>query len=60
MGQCKKDITPLLMHWSYVFLALTHRYSILLSNPPCDKLLIFLSECGTTTNIPVAPFTNMV
>ena len=28
MGQCKKDVTPLLTHWSYVFLALTHR-----SNP---------------------------
>ena len=26
MGQCKKDITPLLTHWSYVFLALTHQY----------------------------------
>ena len=26
MGQCKKDITPLLTHWSYIFLALTHRY----------------------------------
>ena len=25
MGYCKKDITPLLTHWSYVFLALTHR-----------------------------------
>ena len=24
MGWCKKDVTPLLMHWSYVFLALTH------------------------------------
>ena len=23
MGKCKEDITPLLMHWSYVFLALT-------------------------------------
>ena len=22
----KKDVTPLLMHWSYVFLALIHRY----------------------------------
>ena len=22
---CKKDVTPLLTHWSYVFLALTHR-----------------------------------
>ena len=25
MDQCKKDVTPLLTHWSYVFLALTHR-----------------------------------
>ena len=28
MGLCKKDVTPLLTHWSYVFLALTHRYGI--------------------------------
>ena len=28
MGQCKKDVTPLLMHWSYIFLALTHRYIV--------------------------------
>ena len=27
MGWCKKDVTPLLTHWSYVILALTHRYS---------------------------------
>ena len=26
MGYCKKDVTPLLTHWSYVFLALTHRH----------------------------------
>ena len=26
MGKCKKDVTPLLMHWSFVFLALTHQY----------------------------------
>ena len=25
MGQCKKDVTPLLTRWSYVFLALAHR-----------------------------------
>ena len=24
-GRCKKDVTPLLTHWSYVFLALSHR-----------------------------------
>ena len=27
MGQCKKDITPVLTHWSYIFLALTHQYT---------------------------------
>ena len=26
MGKCKKDITPLLTHWSHVFLALTRRF----------------------------------
>ena len=26
MGQCRKDVTPLLTHWGYVFLTLTHRY----------------------------------
>ena len=29
-GLCKKDVTPLLTHSSYVFLALTHRYRVLL------------------------------
>ena len=28
MGEGKKDITPLLMHWSYVFLLLTHQYDL--------------------------------
>ena len=27
MGQCKKDVTPLLTHWSYVYFALTRRYN---------------------------------
>ena len=31
MGSCKKDITPLLMHWSYVFLALTHWYVLFIN-----------------------------
>ena len=26
MGQCKKDVTPLLTHWRYIFLALTYLY----------------------------------
>ena len=29
MGQCKKDVTPLLAHWSYIFLAPTHRYNVI-------------------------------
>ena len=28
MAQCKKDVTPLLTHLSYVLLALTHRFSV--------------------------------
>ena len=28
MGQCVKNVTPLLTHWSYVFLAQTHRYCV--------------------------------
>ena len=31
MALCKKDVTPLLTYWSYVFLALTHRYIIISS-----------------------------
>ena len=29
MGTCKKDVTPLLTHWSYIFLALIHRFFLL-------------------------------
>ena len=32
MGWCKKDVTPLLTHWSYTFLALNHR---------CDGTVIY-------------------
>ena len=28
MGKCKKDVTPLLTHWSYIFLALTHHVNL--------------------------------
>ena len=28
LGYCKKDVTPLLKHLSYVFLALTHWYTV--------------------------------
>ena len=32
MGQCKKEVTPLLTHWGYVSVALTHRDKIVLSS----------------------------
>ena len=35
MGWCKKDVTPLLTYWSFVFLALTHRNNLC----HCSKLL---------------------
>ena len=28
MAYCKTDITPLVTHWTYLFLALPHRYII--------------------------------
>ena len=36
VGKCKEDVTPLLTHWIYVFLALTHRFfcKILIKNNP--------------------------
>ena len=34
MAKCKKDVTPPLTHWSYVFLALTPQYAL-----PCAFLL---------------------
>ena len=50
MGECKKDVTPLLTYWSYVFLALTYQFElqylskidnqksfILISDYPCSK-----------------------
>ena len=32
MGLCKKDVTPVLTHWSYVFLVLTHRSGVITWN----------------------------
>ena len=48
VGLCKIDVTPLLTHWSYVFLALTHRYetgsfrqpSLSISNYDADCCLV--------------------
>ena len=46
MGYCKKDITPLLTHWSYVFLALTHWFVVLQFWQIMLKTIIQLSSSG--------------
>ena len=33
MGRCKKDITPLVMHWILVYLALSYQFS----SDHCEK-----------------------
>ena len=38
-AQCKKDETPLLTHWSYIFLALTHRY-VFTWFPNCQPMCV--------------------
>ena len=52
MGQCKKDVIPLLTHWSYVFLTLTHRYFTLFVSRFKIKInrhdLCFLLEGGSS------------
>ena len=44
MALCKKDVTPLLMHWSYVFLALPHQsyHKILWSLKPTTLVVKML------------------
>ena len=40
MGKCKKDITPLLTHWSCIFLALTHRHGEKLQQATVGKVYV--------------------
>ena len=42
MGYCKKDITPLLTHWSYVFFAQTHGYTLY---PSSNGTLDYVGSC---------------
>ena len=37
MSYCKKNVTPLLRHWSYIFLALSHRYSMITTSGGCGS-----------------------
>ena len=48
MGECKKDVkSPLLTHWSYVFLALTHRSDLWVEHDLRLCLTGFSSNLGT-------------
>ena len=62
MGWCKKDVTPLLTHWSYVFLALTHRFVFQQLDIICNACVIpsaasisYISKCAPyiTTTKPI-------
>ena len=46
-GWCKNDITPLLTHWSYVFLSLTHRFVVGIVHI-LQVTFLDLSNCLTT------------
>ena len=54
MGWCKKDVTPLLAHWSYVFLAPTHRYKVFI--PLSEYVKIWLSSVQSNS-IPACSIT---
>ena len=50
MGQYKKDITPVLMHWSYVFLAPTHRYIFRFNTTNKNDLVHCFYDCTLLHN----------
>ena len=52
MGWYKKDVTPLLTHWSYVFLALTHWYNSIWSNIRTTPLVSSCSNCLSASKLP--------
>ena len=58
MGWCKKDVTPLLTHWSYVFLALTHgivkttKKIILYRSKQKSSYKLYLSWCQLIGTMP--------
>ena len=44
ISYCKKDVTPLLTHLSYVFLALTHRYAIITIYPLTRRVVWYIGS----------------
>ena len=42
-GYCKKDVTPLLAHWSYVFLAITYRFYLYIMQQSLILLLLIMN-----------------
>ena len=56
MGWRKKDVTPLLMHWSYIILALTHQHGHDKYQIQCQKdafFLLIIYETSSCYNRPV-------
>ena len=51
MGQCKKDITPVREQWSYVFLALTHPFSMMTRLHNKYQLLFILSQIENSDKV---------
>ena len=45
IGWCKKYVTPLLTHWSYLFLALTHQYKPCKTWPPKTVFISYGIYC---------------
>ena len=51
LAKCKKDVTPLLTHWSYVFLALTHRCGG--GGVGITGWLVFSADCTIPDKLPL-------
>ena len=67
MSQCKKDLTPLLIRWDYVFLVLTHRHVVAQENQtnkhpywPNSTWFTIISPAYSKTKIMGTVFLNRV
>ena len=45
VGQCKRDVTPVLMHWSYISLALAHHCIVIMPNCRCASINVLNRAC---------------
>ena len=54
MGSCKKEVTPVLAHWSYIFLAWIHRYRYITGNMN-TVIPYFVDMCSLWINVIYLP-----